>query len=116
VAEQRTAASPSAITINPSASGRAVVVRGPATLGADAGETKRGRASVDIDEPVVRSEVQPPGDHAVRLIDAAPPALTGWTNRRLLFHMVFGSLIVRTLMPWSTPWAGWAGAAGSPPR
>ena len=27
---------------------------------------------------------------------------TRWTNDQLLFHMVFGFMIVRRLLPWST--------------
>ena len=42
-----------------------------------------------------------------------PSQGTRWTNRQLLFHMVFGYLIVRTLLPWSIPSAGSAGAVAS---
>ena len=43
---------------------------------------------------------------------------TRWTNRQLLFHMLFGYLIVRTLLPLPVPSGDGrtAGAAGSPPR
>ena len=43
------------------------------------------------------------------------PAGTRWTNRQLLFHMVFGYIIVRTLMPLVHLSAGSGGAAGSRP-
>lgn len=41
---------------------------------------------------------------------------TRWTTRQLLFHMVFGYVVVRTLMPLVTPSGVSDTAAGSPPH
>ena len=65
-----------------------------------------------------------------RLASSAPPAAlrarsdaTRWTSRQLLFHMVFGDLFVRTLLPpvqvldrlgWSRRFATTLNAAGRP--
>ena len=40
---------------------------------------------------------------------------TRWSNRQLLFHMVFGYVVVRHCYPWSTPSADSDTAVGSLP-
>jgi DinB superfamily len=60
----------------------------------------------DLDRAAVHDEMERARIEFKDLIGQATPADlrrrsdgTRWTNRQLLFHMVFGYLIVRTLMP-----------------
>src|SRR5664279_1655061 len=73
------AASPNAITINPSASGRPVAARAGAIPGADAGEIQRGgRASVDIDHTPPRTRLLLGRQKAKGR--KAQEAVVGWTR------------------------------------
>ena len=63
-----------------------------------------------IEEPVDRGSIHRDLDQAVTVLhqllaDASPTDLrrktdgTRWSNEQLLFHMLFGYLVVRTLLP-----------------
>ena len=63
------------------------------------------RRTAALDRVAVRAEMEPARLDFHRLIDDATPADlrrpsdgTRWTNRQLLFHMLFGYLVVRALL------------------